>query len=63
MVIAMVETPLILALHVEHWIQSQPGLHSEFQASQGYTESPCLKKQIKQTKKNSWLSSEMIWLS
>lgn len=25
----MVETPLILALQVEHWIQSQPGLHSE----------------------------------
>jgi hypothetical protein len=32
-------------------IQGQPGLQSEFQDSQGYTEKPCLKKQ-KQTKQN-----------
>jgi hypothetical protein len=24
------------------WVQSQPGLQSEFQNSQGYTEKPCL---------------------
>jgi hypothetical protein len=27
------------------WVQGQPGLQSEFQDSQGYTEKPCLKKQ------------------
>jgi hypothetical protein len=26
------------------WVQCQPGLQSEFQDSQGYTEKPCLKK-------------------
>jgi hypothetical protein len=31
----------------------QPGLQSEFQDSQGYTEKPCLEKQNKQTKKKS----------
>jgi hypothetical protein len=37
--------------------RGQPGLQSEFQDSQGYTEKPCLKKQkqtnkkVKQTKK------------
>jgi hypothetical protein len=29
---------------------SQPGLQSEFQDSQGYTEKPCLKKTNKQKK-------------
>jgi hypothetical protein len=29
---------------------SQPGLQSEFQDSQGYTEKPCLEKQTKQNK-------------
>jgi hypothetical protein len=33
-------------------VRGQPGLQSEFQDSQGYTEKPCLKKkQNKQTKK------------
>jgi hypothetical protein len=32
------------------WVQGQPGLQSEFQDSQGYTEKPCLKKPKK--KKN-----------
>jgi hypothetical protein len=35
----------------EKWCLSQPGLQSEFQDSQGYTEKPCLKKQNK-TKQN-----------
>jgi hypothetical protein len=26
------------------WVRGQPGLHSEFQDSQGYVEKPCLKK-------------------
>jgi hypothetical protein len=41
-------TPLIPALRrqrqVDFWVRSQPGLQSEFQDSQGYTEKPCLEK-------------------
>jgi hypothetical protein len=43
-------TPLIPALgigrhrQVDFWVWGQPGLQSEFQDSQGYTEKPCLKK-------------------
>jgi hypothetical protein len=34
-------------------VQGQPGLQSEFQDSQGYTEKPCLKKKSnKQNKTN-----------
>jgi hypothetical protein len=33
---------------VDLWIRDQPGLQSEFQDSQGYTEKPCLEKQNKQ---------------
>jgi hypothetical protein len=44
-------TPLIPALgrqrQVDFWVQGQPGLQSEFQYSQGYTEKPCLEKQKK----------------
>jgi hypothetical protein len=40
--------PLIPALgrqrQVDFWVQGQPGLQSEFQDSQGYTEKPCLEK-------------------
>ena len=39
-------TPFILALgrqrQANFWVQGQPGLQSEFQNSQGYTEKPCL---------------------
>jgi hypothetical protein len=42
-------TPLIPALgrqrQADFWVRGQPGLQSEFQDSQGYTEKPCLKKQ------------------
>ena len=45
--------PLIPALRrqrqADFWVWGQPGLQSEFQDSQGYTEKPCLKK--KKTKK------------
>jgi hypothetical protein len=48
--------PLIPALErqrqVDFWVQGQPGLQSEFQDSQGYTEKPCLKK--KKKKKFNW---------
>jgi hypothetical protein len=41
--------PLILALgrqrQVDFWVWGQPGLQSEFQESQGYTEKLCLKIQ------------------
>jgi hypothetical protein len=47
-------TPLIPALgrqrQADFWVWGQPGLQSEFQESQGYTEKPCLKKQTKQNK-------------
>jgi hypothetical protein len=47
-------TPLVPALgrqrQVDFWVQGQPGLQSEFQDSQGYTEKLCLEKP-KQNKK------------
>jgi hypothetical protein len=46
-------TPLIPALsrkrQADFWVRGQPGLQSEFQDSQSYTEKPCLEK--KQTNK------------
>jgi hypothetical protein len=50
-------TPLILAFRkqrqVDFWVWGQPGLQSEFQDSQGYTEKPCLEKpKPNQTKPN-----------
>ena len=36
---------------MDFWVQDQPGLHSEFQDNQGYTEKPCLKKKKKKKKK------------
>jgi hypothetical protein len=35
----------------DFWVQGQPGLQSEFQDSQGYTEKPCLEKQKQKTNK------------
>jgi hypothetical protein len=47
--------PLIPALgrqrQANFWVRGQPGLQSEFQVSQGYTEKPCLEKQKKKKKK------------
>jgi hypothetical protein len=47
--------PLIPALrrqrHVDFWVRGQPGLQSEFQDSQSYTEKRCLEKTNKQTNK------------
>jgi hypothetical protein len=31
------------ARQADIWVRGQPGLQSEFQDSQGYTEKPCLK--------------------
>jgi hypothetical protein len=36
---------------VDFWVRGQPGLQSEFQDSQGYTEKPCLDKPKKKKKK------------
>jgi hypothetical protein len=48
-------TPLIPALgrqrQVNFLVQGQPGLQSEFQDSQGYTEKPCLEKTKTKNKK------------
>jgi hypothetical protein len=35
---------------VDFWVRGQPGLQSEFQDSQGYTEKPCLEKKKKKKK-------------
>jgi hypothetical protein len=47
--------PLIPALvkqrQVGFWVWGQPGLHSEFQDNQVYTERPCLEKPTKKKKK------------
>jgi hypothetical protein len=47
-------TPLIPALgrqrQADFWVRGQPGLQSEFQDSQGYTEKPCLQKKKKKKK-------------
>jgi hypothetical protein len=46
-------TPFIPALgrqrQADFWVRGQPGLQSEFQVSQGYTEKPCLEKQKQNT--------------
>jgi hypothetical protein len=48
-------TPLIPALgrqrQEDFWVQGQPGLQSEFQDIQGYTEKPCLKTNKQANKK------------
>jgi hypothetical protein len=36
---------------VDFWVRGHPGLQSEFQDSQGYTEKPCLEKPKKKKKK------------
>jgi hypothetical protein len=47
-------TPLILALgrqrQADFLVRGQPGLQSEFQDSQGYTEKPCPRKKQNKTK-------------
>jgi hypothetical protein len=59
-------TPLIPALgrqrQVDFWVWGQPGLQSEFQDSQGYTEKPCLEKPKKKKKKRKKCYSIFILL-
>jgi hypothetical protein len=53
--------PLIPALgrqrQADFWVQGQPGLQSEFQDSQGYTEKPCLEKPKGKKKKKLFVIS------
>ena len=37
-------------MQADFWVRDQPGLQSEFQDSQGYTEKPCLEKAKKEKK-------------
>jgi hypothetical protein len=37
---------------VDFWVRGQPGLQSESQDSQGYTEKPCLENKTKQKQTN-----------
>jgi hypothetical protein len=53
---------------VDFWVRGQPGLQSEFQDSQGYTEKLCLEKQKqnqkhpnKQTKKKRKCLLSQVW--
>jgi hypothetical protein len=57
-------TPLIPAIgrqrQADFWVHGQPGLQSEFQDSQGYTEKPCLEKpKPNQTKPNQTKPNKM----
>jgi hypothetical protein len=58
-------TPLTPALgrqrQVDFWVRGQPGLQSEFQDSQGYTEKPCLEKQTNKQTSVTWLDP-LSWL-
>jgi hypothetical protein len=51
-------TPLIPPLgrqrQEDFWVRGQPGLQSEFQDSQGYTEKPCLKTNPKRRSPGLW---------
>jgi hypothetical protein len=58
-------TPLVPALgrqrQVDFWVRGQPGLQSEFQDSQDYTEKPCLEKQTNKQKSCPLTSIQMLW--
>jgi hypothetical protein len=58
--------PLIPALgrqkQADFCVRGQPGLQSEFQDSQGYTEKPCLEKKQKQTNNNNKNNKVPIFL-
>ena len=49
-VVAHVFNPSTLIHQADFWVQGQPGLQSELQDIQVYTEKPCLEQQNKQTK-------------
>jgi hypothetical protein len=49
-VVAHPFNPSTWEAEADFWVQGQPGLQSEFQDSQGYTEKPCLEKPKKKKK-------------
>jgi hypothetical protein len=57
--------PLIPALgrqrQADFWVRGQPGLQSEFQDSQGYTEKPCLKKKQTNKKQNKTKQNKSVY--
>jgi hypothetical protein len=59
--------PLIPALgrqrQADFWVRGQPGLQSEFQDSQGYTEKLCLEKQKTKNKKQKKVHSNFNHVS
>jgi hypothetical protein len=59
--------PLITALgrqrQVDFWVRGQPGLQSEFQDSQGYTEKPCLEKRKKKKKEHKTKEKLKLYIS
>jgi hypothetical protein len=59
--------PLIPALgrqrQVDFWVRGQPGLQSEFQDSQGYTEKSCLEKNKSKTTTKNPNQGLVRWLS
>jgi hypothetical protein len=46
---------------VDFWVGGQPGLQSEFQDSQGYTEKPCLETPPSPPKKRSLMPVWAVW--
>jgi hypothetical protein len=44
----------------DFWVRGQPGLQSEFQDSQGYTEKPCLKKIYILKKTKGWWDGSVV---
>jgi hypothetical protein len=59
--------PLILALRRQRQadlfrVQGQPGLQSEFQDNQGYTEKPCLEKQIKKKTTKKTFKCDILYM-
>jgi hypothetical protein len=60
----VVATPLIPALgrqrQADFSVRGQPGLQSEFQDSQDYTEKPCLEKQT--NKQKTWAGEMAQWV-
>jgi hypothetical protein len=57
--------PLIPALgkqrQADFWVRGQPGLQSEFQDSQGYTEKSCLENKTKQNKTPNKQQQQKEW--
>jgi hypothetical protein len=60
-------TPLIPALgrqrQADFWVRGQPGLQSEFQDGQGYTEKHCLEKQTNKKPTKFYSVNKLLYLT